>query len=66
MNKAILIGRFTRDPEVRYTDGGTSIARFTIAVDRRFKKTENSKLTLSAVSHSEKLLSSWRSILLRE
>lgn len=38
MNKAILVGRFTRDPEVRYTDGGTSIARFTIAVDRRFKK----------------------------
>lgn len=38
MNKAILIGRFTRDPEVRYTDGGTSIARFTLAVDRRFKK----------------------------
>jgi len=38
MNKAILVGRFTRDPEVRYTDGGTSIARFTIAVDRRFKQ----------------------------
>jgi single-strand DNA-binding protein len=38
MNKAILIGRFTRDPEVRYTDGGTSIARFTLAVDRRFKQ----------------------------
>ncbi len=28
----------TRDPEVRYTDGGLSIARFSIAVDRRFKK----------------------------
>jgi single-strand DNA-binding protein len=38
MNKAILIGRLTRDPEVRYTDSGTSIARFTVAVDRRFKK----------------------------
>ncbi len=38
MNKAILIGRLTRDPEVRYTDGGTSIARFTLAVDRRFKR----------------------------
>jgi single-strand DNA-binding protein len=38
MNKTILIGRFTRDPEVRYTDSGTSIARFTLAVDRRFKK----------------------------
>ena len=38
MNKVILIGRFTRDPEVRYTDGGSSIARFTIAVDRRYKQ----------------------------
>lgn len=38
MNKAILIGRLTRDPEVRYTEGGTSIARFTVAVDRRFKQ----------------------------
>lgn len=37
MNKTILVGRFTRDPEVRYTDGGSSIARFNIAVDRRFK-----------------------------
>ena len=38
MNKVILIGRLTRDPEVRYTEGGTSIARFTVAVDRRFKQ----------------------------
>lgn len=37
MNKVSLVGRLTRDPEVRYTEGGTSIARFSIAVDRRFK-----------------------------
>lgn len=37
MNKTILVGRFTRDPEVGYADGGSSIARFNIAVDRRFK-----------------------------
>lgn len=40
MNNTNLTGRLTRDPEVRYTDGGTTIARFTLAVDRRFK-TEN-------------------------
>jgi single-strand DNA-binding protein len=34
----ILIGRLTRDPEVRYSDGGHTIARFSVAVDRRFKK----------------------------
>lgn len=37
MNKVVLIGRLTRDPEVRYTQGGTCCARFSIAVDRRFK-----------------------------
>lgn len=38
MNSVQLIGRLTRDPEVRYTDGGVSIARFSIAVERRFKQ----------------------------
>lgn len=38
MNSVNLTGRFTRDPDVRYTDSGTSIARFTLAVDRRFKQ----------------------------
>ena len=38
INSVNLTGRFTRDPDVRYTDGGTSIARFTLAVDRRFKR----------------------------
>lgn len=36
MNKAILIGRLTRDPEVRYSQGENSIAiaRYTLAIDR--------------------------------
>lgn len=34
----ILIGRLTRDPEVRYSDGGHTVARFSVAVDRKFKK----------------------------
>lgn len=38
MNNIILVGRFTRDPDVRYTDGGLSIARFSLAVDRRLKR----------------------------
>ena len=36
MNKVILTGRLTRDPEVRYTKSGKAVASFTIAVDRRF------------------------------
>lgn len=38
MNNVSLVGRLTRDPEIRYTDGGSSVAKFSIAVDRRFKK----------------------------
>ncbi len=40
MNKVILMGRLTRDPEVRYSQGAsqTTVARFSIAVDRRFKR----------------------------
>lgn len=35
MNKAILVGRLTRDPEVKDTKNGTRVARYTLAVDRR-------------------------------
>ena len=40
MNKVILMGRLTRDPEVRYSTGenATAIARYSLAVDRRFKR----------------------------
>lgn len=38
MNSVQLVGRFTKDPDVRYTNGGATVARFSIAVDRRFAK----------------------------
>ena len=38
MNSVQLTGRLTRDPDVRYTDGGLSIVRFTLAVNRIYKK----------------------------
>ena len=38
MNKVLLIGRMTKDPETRYLQSGTAVATFTLAVDRRFKK----------------------------
>ncbi len=40
MNKVVLMGRLTRDPEVRYarSDSSLAIARYTLAVDRRFKR----------------------------
>ena len=38
MNKVELIGRLTKDPEIRYTQSNTPVANYTIAVNRRFKK----------------------------
>ena len=40
MNKVILMGRLTRDPDVRYSAGenALAIARYTLAVDRRFRR----------------------------
>ena len=40
MNRVNLVGRLARDPEVRYSQGQnpTAVARFTLAVDRRFKR----------------------------
>ena len=36
MNKVILIGRLTKDPDLRYTQSGAAVCSFTLAVDRPF------------------------------
>ena len=36
MNKAFLIGRLTRDPELRYSSSNTAVVNFTIAIDRQY------------------------------
>lgn len=38
MNVLVMMGRLTRDPEVRYSASGSAVARFSLAVDRRFKR----------------------------
>lgn len=44
MNKVILMGRLTRDPEVRYSQGDTpmAIAKFSLAVDRKYSRNNGS------------------------
>lgn len=37
LNRIIIMGRLTRDPELRHTQTGTAVASFTLAVDRDFK-----------------------------
>ena len=48
-NKVILLGNLTRDPEVRYTPGGTAVASFAIAVNRRYKQGEETKDEVSYI-----------------
>ena len=41
INKVVLLGRLTKDPELRYAAGsGTAVCRFTVAINRQFKKDE--------------------------
>lgn len=43
MNKAILMGRLTKDPELRTTSNDVSVCSFTLAVDRRFKNAQGER-----------------------
>lgn len=44
MNKVVLVGRLTKDPELRFTaNKGTAITRFTLAVNRDFKKEDGTQ-----------------------
>ena len=45
LNRIILIGRLTRDPEMRYTPSGITVTRFTLAVDRNYKSAQGEKMT---------------------
>ncbi|HZK42883.1 MAG TPA: single-stranded DNA-binding protein [Syntrophomonadaceae bacterium] len=40
LNRVILIGRLTRDPELKYTPNGTAVCNFTLAVNRKFNRDE--------------------------
>ncbi len=45
LNKIILMGRLTRDPELRHTQQGTPVASFTLAVDRDLKGQNGERAT---------------------
>lgn len=40
-NKVFLMGNLTRDPELKYTQGGTALVKFGLAVNRRFRGKNN-------------------------
>ncbi len=45
LNKIFIMGRLTKDPELRRTNSGTAVTSFTLAVDRDFKNADGTKET---------------------
>lgn len=45
LNRAVLVGRLTADPILRYTQGGTAVGTFTLAIDRRMTNQNGEKET---------------------
>lgn len=45
INRTVLTGRLTRDPELKYTQQGTAVLSFTLAVDCQFKNNNNERET---------------------
>lgn len=45
LNRIIIMGRMTKDPELRRTNSGTAVASFTLAVDRDMKNQDGSRST---------------------
>jgi single-strand DNA-binding protein len=45
LNRVILIGRLTKDPDLRYTPNGVAVATFTLAVDRPFTNQQGERET---------------------
>lgn len=45
MNKVILIGNLTKEPEMRYTQNGTAVCTFTVAVSRRYASKDGNRET---------------------
>lgn len=43
LNRIVLIGRLTRDPELRYTSNGTPVCNFTLAVERNYSSKNGKK-----------------------
>ena len=43
LNRVVLVGRLTRDPELRYSPSGVAVTNFTLAIDRKFKNAQGER-----------------------
>lgn len=61
MNKAILVGRLTRDPEMRDTQGGTKVCKFALAINRRGKDGGTDYINCTAFGKTAELVGQYLS-----
>ena len=59
MNKVILMGRLTKDPEIRYTQNNTPVCNFTLAVNRRFNADEADFINCQAWQKTAEFISKY-------
>lgn len=60
MNKVVLIGRLTKDPELRFAAGsGNAVSRFSVAVTRQFKKEETDFINCVAFGKTAETISQY-------
>lgn len=59
LNKVILMGRLTKEPELRTTQSGVAVASFTLAVDRDYKKDETDFVNIVAWRNTAEFVSKW-------
>lgn len=59
MNNVSLVGRLTRDPEIKATNSGSSYARFSIAVDRRGKDAGTDFINIVAFGKTSEFIESY-------
>jgi len=59
LNRILLIGRMTRDPELKYTPSGTAVATFTLAINRKFNKEETDFIDIVVWRQSAEFVSNY-------
>ena len=62
MNRIILIGRLTRDPELSYTQSGIAVAKFTLAVDRPFTNQDGKRVSTHAPARGATVIGAYGTV----
>lgn len=59
MNNVVLIGRLTKDPELKYSQAGKAYCRFTVAVNRDFNKEDADFINCLAFGKTAETIAEW-------